>query len=90
MLSVIFKVLPVVLPAVIDAVRLIEKLFGSGGGSEKRSAVVDIAKIVIRGTEYFSKKDLVDDEKFAGGIGKVVDGIVDMLNATGEFQEENL
>lgn len=90
MLSAILKVLPVVLPIVFDAVRFVEKLFGSGKGEEKRSAAVEVVKIAVMAVEGISGKDLVENEEFAEGVGMVVDGVVKILNASGVFKKENL
>lgn len=89
MLGTLIKVLPVVLPIAFEAVRLVEKLFGKGKGEEKRSAAVEIVKIAVVAAEGITKKDLVDNDKFAQGIGMIVDGIVLVLNATGQFNKEN-
>lgn len=90
MLGTLIKVLPIALPIAIDAVRLVEKLFGGGNGDTKRSAAVEIVKIAVVAAEGITKKDLVDNDKFAEGVGKIVDGIVLVLNSTGQFKKENV
>ena len=90
MLATIIRVLPIVLPIVFDAVKFVEKFFGSSPGEEKRSAAVEIVKIAVLAIEGISGKDLVDNDEFAEGLGMIVDGVVKVLNATGVFKKENL
>ena len=90
MFGTVLRLLPVLLPAVFDAVKLVEKLFGGGKGSEKRGVAVEIVKLVILAAEGLSGKDLVENEAFAAAVGQIVDGVVAALNATNAFKKENL
>ena len=89
-MGILFKVLPKVLPLVPAVVKLVEKLFGGGKGPEKRSAAVEVLRVLIPLVEGVTGKDLVEDGKFADAVGAVIDGVVAALNATGAFKKENL
>jgi hypothetical protein len=84
----LLKHLPTILPAVIEAVKLAESIFGRGKGEVKKAWVVSAVKSAILAIEGLSQKDIVDDQLFSEGVGDVVDGVVKILNATGKFGRE--
>ena len=90
MLGTVLKLLPVLLPAVFDAVKLVEKLFGGEKGEVKRGVAIEVVKLVILAAEGVSGKDLVENEAFAAAVGQIVDSVVAALNATNAFKKENL
>jgi hypothetical protein len=66
-------------PAVVQGV---ESLFGSKTGSDKKDAALNFVASALAITEAASKKEIVDVEKFRGGLGQIIDGTVQCLNAS--------
>jgi hypothetical protein len=66
-------------PAVVHGV---EALFGSKGGEEKKQAALSFVGSAISLTDAIANKQVVDPNKFQGGLAKVIDGVVDCLNAS--------
>ena len=66
-------------PAVVQGV---ESLFGGKAGSDKKDAALNFVASALSITEAVTKKDIVDVEKFRGGLGQIIDGTVQCLNAS--------
>jgi hypothetical protein len=66
-------------PAVVHG---IEALFGGKSGGEKRQAALSFVGSALSMTEAISNREIVDEEKFEQGLGKIIDGVVDCLNAS--------
>jgi hypothetical protein len=66
-------------PAVVHG---IEALFGGKSGSEKRQAALSFVGSALSMTEAVSNREIVDEQKFEQGLGKIIDGVVDCLNAS--------
>jgi hypothetical protein len=66
-------------PAIVHGV---EALFGSKSGDDKKSAALSFVSSAINMTDAIANKNIVDPNKFQGGLGKVIDGVVDCLNAS--------
>jgi hypothetical protein len=66
-------------PAVVHG---IEALLGSKTGSEKKQAVLSFVGAALGITDAVANKQIVDGDKFSGGLSKVIDGVVDCLNAS--------
>jgi len=67
------------IPAVVSG---IEGLFSSKPGPDKKDAVMSFVQTALSMADAVANKDIVDQEKFKQGIGKLVDGAVDCLNAS--------
>jgi hypothetical protein len=63
-------------PAIVHGV---EGLFGSKSGAEKKQAALSFISAAL-GSE--ASANIADGEKFSAGLGKVIDGVVDCLNAS--------
>lgn len=76
------------LPAVVQLVPVVERLFkGPKQGEAKRTVVVEVVKVLILGAEALANKDLIQDNAlFAQGVGQIVDGVVAVMNATGKLK----
>lgn len=72
-----------VLPSIVSAVKLVEKVLGGGRGEEKRGLVVELVKLVILSIEGIKDQDIVDEDAFAENVGYIVDGVVGVLNLLG-------
>jgi hypothetical protein len=66
-------------PAVVQGV---ENLFGSKAGTDKKEAALNFVASALSITEAVTKKDIVDVEQFRGGLGQIIDGTVQCLNAS--------
>jgi hypothetical protein len=66
-------------PAVVHG---IEALFGSKSGDEKKEAALSFVSSALSLTDAVLAKDVVDPEKFKDGLGKIIDGVVQCLNAS--------
>ena len=67
------------IPAIVHG---IEALFGSKSGGDKKSAAMSFIGAALSITEAVTNKDIADDAKFKDGIGKIIDGVVECLNAS--------
>jgi hypothetical protein len=65
-------------PAFVTA----EAVFGSKTGNEKKDAALNFVASALSITEAVSQKEIVDQEKFREGLGQIVDGTVQCLNAS--------
>ncbi len=59
-----------------------EGLFGSKSGTEKKEAALSFVSAALSLTEAVASRDIVDESKFRDGLGKIVDGTVQCLNAS--------
>ncbi len=66
-------------PAVVHGV---EALFGSKSGDDKKQAALSFVGSAINMADAIASKQIVDPNKFQGGLSKVIDGVVDCLNAS--------
>jgi hypothetical protein len=67
------------IPAVVQG---IEGLFGSKSGKEKKEAALSFVGAALSMTEAISQRQIVDEVKFREGLGKIIDGTVQCLNAS--------
>jgi hypothetical protein len=66
-------------PAVVHGV---EALFGGKTGTEKKDAALSLVSSALSVTEAISQRQIVDDANFKEGLGKIIDGTVQCLNAS--------
>jgi hypothetical protein len=62
-------------PALVHGV---EGLFGSKTGAQKKQAVLSFVQAALSA----AAGNIKDGEQFQAGLGKVIDGVVDCLNAS--------
>ncbi len=73
------------LPFITSTVKAVEGIFGAGNGTQKKQAAVaaisDVLNIFnsVHPSVSFQSSDLM------AGVAEVIDGVVKILNATGEF-----
>lgn len=77
-LQVGLEIAKVSVPA-ISAVEIAVKKAKSGG--DKKEAVIDIIKASPNIAEALSQQEILDEDLFARGIGKVNDGYTDIMNS---------
>jgi hypothetical protein len=66
-------------PGVIQSV---EGLAGAQTGAQKKDAALSIVGSAINIADAVGSKQIADANAFQGGLGKVIDGFVDCLNAS--------
>jgi hypothetical protein len=66
-------------PAVVHG---IEGLFGAKSGNDKKEAALSFVSSALNISEAISAKDIVDNDRFTDGLGKIIDGVVQCLNAS--------
>jgi hypothetical protein len=66
-------------PSVVQGV---ENLFGKKTGTDKKDAALNFVGSALAIAEAVSNKDIVDVDKFRGGLGLIIDGTVQCLNAS--------
>jgi hypothetical protein len=66
-------------PAIVHG---IEALFGSKTGSDKKEAALSFVTAALSMSEAVAQREIVDEGKFRDGLGKVIDGVVQCLNAS--------
>jgi hypothetical protein len=67
------------IPAVVHGV---EGLMGSKSGGEKKQAVLSFVGAALGLTGAAENTQIADSDKFTAGLGKVIDGVVDCMNAS--------
>ncbi|HUS19121.1 MAG TPA: hypothetical protein VMZ25_05690 [Terriglobales bacterium] len=67
------------IPAVVHG---IEALFGGKSGNDKKEAAMSFVGSALGIAEAVTSRDIVDDVKFRDGLGKIIDGVVQCLNAS--------
>jgi hypothetical protein len=60
----------------------IEGLFGKRSGEEKRKAALSFLEATLSLSEALGNRQITDEAKFREGLGKLVDGAVECLNAS--------
>jgi hypothetical protein len=75
------QLLPVIsfIPALVNA---IESLFASKPGPQKKDAAMLFLESAMATVDAVAAREIVDPEKFRTGVGMVVDGVVQCLNAS--------
>jgi hypothetical protein len=66
-------------PALVNG---IEGLFWNKSGSQKKDAAISFLQNALAMTDAVAAREIVDPEKFRAGIGLVIDGVVQCLNAS--------
>lgn len=66
-------------PAIVTGV---EGLFGHKSGAQKKDAAMTLVQNTILATDAIAGSDIIDGGKFQDGLSKVIDGVVQCLNAS--------
>ena len=67
------------IPALVNG---IEGLFGTKSGIEKKDAAMSFLQNALSMADAIANRDVVNPEQFKDGISKVIDGVVECLNAS--------
>jgi len=66
-------------PAVVNG---IETLFSHRTGTEKKDAALSFLQAALSMSSAVADREILDQEKFKHGLGQVIDGAVECLNAS--------
>ncbi len=67
------------IPAVVHG---IEALFGGKTGGDKKEAALSFVTAALSISDSVSNREIVDQDKFRDGLSKIIDGVVQCLNAS--------
>ena len=67
------------LPSLVQGV---EALYGAKSGLQKKEATLSVVNSSINMADAVSTRQIADSAKFTAGLGMVVDGVVECLNAS--------
>jgi hypothetical protein len=67
------------IPSVVTG---IESLLGGRGGGDKKGAALSFMEAALATAEGIADHQIVDEAKFKEGLGMVIDGTVQCLNAS--------
>ncbi len=73
-------------PAVVNG---IEGLFGSRPGEEKKTAALSFLEATLSISQALGNRQITDETKFREGLGRIIDGAVECLNASAWAQRES-
>lgn len=59
-----------------------EALIGQGAGEQKKKAAMEIVGAALNITDAVASKQIVDADRFTTGLGSIIDGVVECLNAS--------
>jgi len=77
-LSMLLQTIALV-PSVVNG---IEGLFNHRTGTEKKDAAMSFLETALSMSSAVANRRIVDQQKFKDGLGKVIDGTIDCLNAS--------
>lgn len=60
----------------------VEALFGPGGGTRKKEAMLNILEAAINVPAAIESKQIASEEGFRAGLATIVDGIVQCMNCS--------
>ena len=60
----------------------VEAIFGAKTGKQKKDAALEIVGSAINITDAVTSRQIADGDKFSNGLGKIIDGVVECLNAS--------
>jgi hypothetical protein len=66
-------------PAVVTG---IEKIFSGRTGTDKRDAALSFVEAAISMADAVANRQIISENQFKEGLGKVIDGAVECLNAS--------
>jgi hypothetical protein len=67
------------LPSLIQG---IEGMFGEKAGAQKKQAALEIVGAAINVADAIEGRQIADSAAFTDGLGKIIDGVVECLNAS--------
>jgi hypothetical protein len=62
--------------------QVVEGLFGKTTGAAKKNAALTLAQTTLSATDMVAGKEIIDPAKFQDGLSKLIDAVVQCLNAS--------
>lgn len=72
-------------PALVNG---IESLFGGKSGAEKKNAAMSFMESALNLVDAVSAGEVMDEQKFRDGLGQVINGVVECMNASAWAKEK--
>lgn len=66
-------------PALVNG---IEGLFASKSGADKKDAAMQFLENALSMTDAIAAREIVNPEQFKDGISRIIDGVVECMNAS--------
>ncbi len=66
-------------PAIVSG---IENIFGGRPGIEKKNTALSFLEAALSMGDAVASRQIVDDVKFRNGLGQIINGVVECLNAS--------
>jgi hypothetical protein len=60
----------------------VEDMLGAGTGEQKKKAALEMVNAAINITDAVESKQILDADRFTTGLGAIIDGVVECLNAS--------
>jgi hypothetical protein len=73
-------------PAVVNG---IEGLFGNRPGEEKKTAALSFLEATLSISQALGNRQITNETKFREGLGRIIDGAVECLNASAWARKGN-
>ncbi len=67
------------IPALVTA---IESMFASKSGNQKKDAAMSFLENALQMSDAVAERDIVDPDKFRDGVSRIIDGVVECMNAS--------
>lgn len=67
------------IPALVNG---IEGLFSGKSGEAKKDAAMSFLENALQMTDAIAQREIVDPEKFKDGVSRIIDGVVECMNAS--------
>jgi hypothetical protein len=60
----------------------IEAMFASKSGNEKKDAAMSFLENALQMSDAVAEREIVDPDKFRDGVSRIIDGVVECMNAS--------
>jgi hypothetical protein len=73
------------IPTLVSA---IETMFASKSGIEKKDAAMSFLENALQMSDAVAQREIVDPEHFRDGVSRIIDGVVECMNASAWAKEK--
>jgi hypothetical protein len=67
------------IPALVSG---IEAMFASKSGNEKKDAAMSFLENALQMSDAVAEREIVDPDRFRDGVSRIIDGVVECMNAS--------
>lgn len=60
----------------------IEAMFASKSGNEKKDAAMSFLENALQMSDAVAEREIVDPDRFRDGVSRIIDGVVECMNAS--------